>query len=240
MATKHINRYGRCLNENCEVCKSNAILEIPPRKEFVCPECGKTLKECAAPRQKSKLPIFIIAGIVVAIGVVVGIVMMTGNNKNDGGNKDPNPTGGVTVDSVKPDAEKEPFSDSLSAKKDEPELNAQENEPKEGKEEKQPTPEAEVKTKASSSSPSPSISQSSGVHSLGYATWKGKLKNGKPHGTGTMTYTTSRLIEERDPKKRMASPGEYIIGEWENGHLVQGRWYKSDNNKEQINIGRAG
>lgn len=82
--------------------------------------------------------------------------------------------------------------------------------------------------------------QSSGTHKLSYGTWKGDWKNGKPHGNGTMTYSIATVIDDRDSKGRTAQPGEYVIGEWDNGHLVQGRWFKSDGSKEAIIVGKAG
>ena len=69
-------------------------------------------------------------------------------------------------------------------------------------------------------------------------TWSGELKNGKAHGTGTYTYKVETLIDKRDPQKRVAKAGDYIIGEYNNGKLVQGRWYDKNNNiKGSIIIG---
>lgn len=74
--------------------------------------------------------------------------------------------------------------------------------------------------------------------SINYGKWSGSWKNGKPHGTGTMTYTKEHLVDKRDPQKRTASKGDYIIGEFANGKLVQGVWYDSNNNvKGSIIIG---
>jgi len=73
---------------------------------------------------------------------------------------------------------------------------------------------------------------------IDYGKWSGSWKGGKPHGTGTMKYTKERLIDSRDPQKRVATPGDYIIGEFANGKLVQGVWYDSANNvKGSIIIG---
>ena len=75
--------------------------------------------------------------------------------------------------------------------------------------------------------------------SLDYGKWSGAWKNGQPNGTGTMTYTKEHLIDSRDPKKRVAQPGDYIIGEFSNGRLVQGKWYDASNNvKGSIIIGK--
>jgi hypothetical protein len=79
-----------------------------------------------------------------------------------------------------------------------------------------------------------------GVKNLGYATFRGPMKDGKPHGVnGRMTYKSSHVIDSRDPKGRVAEPGDYIIGEWSDGHLVQGIWYGADNQvKGSVIIGK--
>lgn len=80
--------------------------------------------------------------------------------------------------------------------------------------------------------------QSVASGSVDYGKWSGAWKNGKPNGTGTMRYTKDHLIDTRDPQKRMAVKGDYIIGEFANGRLVQGVWYDSANNvKGSIIIG---
>lgn len=70
---------------------------------------------------------------------------------------------------------------------------------------------------------------------LGYAQWKGPVKNKKPHGQGVMTFKQSHSIDG----DRIAEPGDYISGEYYEGHLVMGNWYgHSGAKKEFINIGR--
>ena len=44
------NRYGICLNDSCSKGKSKEVQEIPVRKDFVCAECGKPLRECRRPQ----------------------------------------------------------------------------------------------------------------------------------------------------------------------------------------------
>ncbi len=80
----------------------------------------------------------------------------------------------------------------------------------------------------------------SGTRNLGYATFRGPLRNGRPHGVnGRMIYKTTHLIDNRDPKGRVAEPGDYVIGEYYEGHLVQGIWYDAYNQvKGSIIIGR--
>lgn len=93
----------------------------------------------------------------------------------------------------------------------------------------------EEAAKAKKASATPSRAESG---RLSYGKWSGSWKGGKPNGTGTMRYTEEHLIDSRDPQKRVAKAGDYIIGEFANGRLVQGVWYDSANNvKGSIIIG---
>ena len=76
-----------------------------------------------------------------------------------------------------------------------------------------------------------------GVLSLGYATWKGNIKRGKPDGKGIMTFSSSHRIDSRDSKGRIAEAGVKVEGSYLNGHLSFGKWYKSDGTTETIMIG---
>lgn len=68
-------RYGRCLNDNCEKGKSKELIEVPARKEFVCPECGRKLDECAPPKKKNMMPIYAGIGVVV-VGAIIAAIMI--------------------------------------------------------------------------------------------------------------------------------------------------------------------
>ena len=75
-----------------------------------------------------------------------------------------------------------------------------------------------------------------GMKNLGYANFRGSWPNDV---NGRMEFTSTHVIDSKDPKNRMASPGDYVIGEWSDGHLVQGIWYGSDNQvKGSILIGK--
>lgn len=72
-------------------------------------------------------------------------------------------------------------------------------------------------------------------------TFSGTIKEGYPHGTGVLVFTKSRVIDVHDEKERIAEVGDYISGEWDHGHLIQGKWYDSKNQvKGVISIGKAG
>ncbi len=73
---------------------------------------------------------------------------------------------------------------------------------------------------------------------LGYAIWRGPVKNGKPNGDGTMTFNSSHRIDSRDPAGNIAEAGDYISGTYVNGHLDQGTWHKSSGGSEFLMIGQ--
>ena len=75
---------------------------------------------------------------------------------------------------------------------------------------------------------------------MGYGSYKGFVRNGRPHGVnGRLIFKNYHQIDSRDPKGRMAEPGDYVIGEFYEGHLVQGIWYDANNQvKGSIIIGR--
>ena len=75
-------KYGICLNDECSLCKSKQIQSVPMRKELICSECGKELRECPPPKKKSKTPIaIIIATIIIAIGI--GLFFVLYDKKED-------------------------------------------------------------------------------------------------------------------------------------------------------------
>lgn len=212
---EHIRyRYGICLNESCERSKTKEVQEIPARKEFVCSECGKPLRECPPPKKGSnKMMLGIIAVVVAALAIGGAFFALSGDDE--------------TAKEETVVAEKqEVAATSVVAEENSPAPAA--SEPK-----AEPAP-----TKPST--PTPSASASSGSKDLGYAVFKGKMKNGKPDDVnGRMEFKERHQIDSRDPKKRIAEPGDYVIGEFSEGHLVQGIWYGSDNNvKGSVIIGK--
>ena len=213
-------RYGICLNDNCEKCKSKEVQEIPARKDFVCqnPECGKPLRECPPPKKggNGKL-IGIIAGAVVLLAIIGGIIALSGSGEETP-KQEPVAVAPVDSDSIKAvqmEAESQRLKDSLAAVEA---ANAKKQ---------------EVPTAKPAATPKPA---SSGSKNLGYATFKGSWPNDV---NGRKVFTSSHVIDSKDPKKRMAEAGDYVIGEWSDGHLVQGIWYGADNQvKGSIIIGK--
>ena len=218
-------RYGICLNDNCEKCKSKEVQEIPARKDFVCqnPECGKPLRECPPPKKggNTKL-IAIIAGVVAVLAIIGGIIAFSGGSEETPA---PTPVAEATentdsIKAVQEAAEQQRIKDSLDAVASAEAAKKQ---------------EAEKKAEPAPAAPKPAAT-GGGSKNLGYATFKGTWPNDV---NGRMVFNTSHAIDSRDPKGRMAEPGDYVIGEWADGHLVQGIWYGADNQvKGSVIIGR--
>ncbi len=96
----------------------------------------------------------------------------------------------------------------------------------------EPMPEKPaVSVKTSSKTASASID-------LGYAEWKGGIRDGKPHGQGVMTFRSAHRIDSRDPQRNVAQSGDKVEGNYINGHLEYGTWVKSDGERIQIYIGQ--
>ena len=226
MATRNTERiryrYGICLNDNCEKCKSKEVQEIPARKDFVCqnPECGKPLRECPPPKKRDNGKLIgIIVGVVVLLAIIGGIIAMSGSGeetpKQEPAAVAPAPVDSDSIKDAQMAAENQRLKDSLEAAK------APKEEP------------VEKPTSAPKPTPKPA---SSGSKNLGYATFKGSWPNDV---NGRMVFTSSHIIDSKDPKKRVAEAGDYVIGEWSEGHLVQGIWYGADNQvKGSVIIGK--
>lgn len=63
-------------------------------------------------------------------------------------------------------------------------------------------------------------------------TFSGSVVNGYPDGFGTFTFKTRRLIDTHDADKRYAEAGDYITGDFKQGHLNYGNWYDASGNKK--------
>jgi hypothetical protein len=213
-------RYGICLNDNCEKSKSKEVQEIPARKDFVCSECGKPLRECPPPKKGGNTKLIgVIAGVVVLLAIIGGIIAFSG-----GSDEAPAPTPVEVKDNTdsiraaQEAAEQQRIKDSLDAVAAAEAAKKQESE------------------KKAEPAPAPKPASTGGSKNLGYATFKGSWPNDV---NGRMVFKESHVIDSKDPKKRVAEAGDYVIGEWSDGHLVQGIWYGADNQvKGSVIIGK--
>ena len=212
---------GMCRNEDCEMCDQ---IQEAEKSNFKCEKCGKDLipfgnKSSEPSGGPNKKLIAIIAGVVVVLAIIAGVFAMSGGEEPP--KQDPVAVAPVDSDSIKTAkmaAENQRLKDSLAAVEA---TNA---------EKKQETEKKADPTR------SPKPAPTGGTKNLGYATFKGSWPNDV---NGRMIFKESHVIDSKDPKKREAEPGDYVIGEWADGHLVQGIWYGADNQvKGSVIIGR--
>lgn len=213
----------QCTNfGNCRDADNNTIFEEAKVEEidglYCCPTCHQKLEEVNSGKSIDGKKIGIIAGAVALLGALVfGIIMLL--------NREPSEKTPPVKEEVPVVVEPEP--------KSEPETLVVE------KHDTVKVVDTVVVEKTVKQNPAPKPSGPK-VTQLSYGSFKGQLKNGQPHdANGTMTYTVRHLIDSRDPQKRYAEPGDYVIGEFSEGKLVQGVWYdKSNTVKGSIIIGK--
>ena len=198
-------RYGMCLNDQCTKAKSKEVQQISPRKEFVCEECGKALRECPPPKKGgSKKALFAVAAVVVILaGGGYGIYSAMSGGEEAG--TDVNQERSVII---------EASSDTAKIDSVKPEV------------EKVSTPETEKMPVDQK------VQNGRGTVDLGYGTYTGELKNGKPHGYGTITYRQSHKIVPS--KDFVAQPGDTFEGEFRNGRISGLGYWKHDGNQTVV------
>lgn len=191
--SEHVRfRYGMCLNENCSKCKSKEVQTISARKDFVCAECGKQLRECPPPTgNKNKLILIIVAVLVVVAGVILGITQFSPKKPSTGIPPTETP-GKADKDSIAAPAPMEPK-------------------------------DTTVKTKPETQDPPTGKPLKYGTVDLGYGIYTGDLKNGTPHGHGTIKYTTRHKIVSS--QEFVANPGDEFEGEFRDGRINGGIGY---------------
>lgn len=64
----------------------------------------------------------------------------------------------------------------------------------------------------------PKPQPATGTVDLGYGTWVGAVKNGKPNGEGTLTYRDDHRVDSRDETETMAAAGDKAKGTMYGGH----------------------
>lgn len=246
MATSHRSaerfKYGICLNDECKLCKSKTIQQIPMRKDLVCPECGKPLRECPPPKPKG-LSKPVLYGIIAVAVILIALAVCYFTGVFDGNTEKPNPAP-VVPDTTKVEtpvdttAEKADVSEISNT---ELEIAKAEAEKAKAEAEKAKAEAAKARATTNVSVPSPATAASSnGSLTLSYGKYTGAIKNGYPNGQGKLVYTTSRQINKYDTKGRIAQPGDYVQGVFVNGFFTIGKHYNSAGELiESINVGVA-
>lgn len=212
--SEHVRfRYGMCLNDNCSKCKSKEVQQISVRKEFVCEECGKPLRECPPPKESKKgrmIAIAVAAIVVIAAGVIF-IPKSMNQPKEEPQIEVTEGTGNapMAIDSVKTQEDESVVLE--GTEQEDVKTSAQE------------TAEEPVKPT------SPQIKDGYGTVNLGYGVYTGDLKNGKPHGHGRIKYSQRHKIV--NSKDFVANPGDEFEGDFRDGRVSGGigYWYHDGN-----------
>jgi len=211
---------GICKNiDGCDLAADKVVQEVDSF-DFRCSECGKELSPVEDEKKKKKgIPKFAIIAVAIALlAIIGGIIAFSGGNAEE--QQALAPTDSIAAkDSVEvaPEVVKDTVvvTDTIVQRD---------------------TVKVEAPAKAKESKPTSVKPAASGSKNLGYATFKGSWPNDV---NGRMVFKTSHVIDSRDPKGRIAEAGDYVIGEWADGHLVQGIWYGADNQvKGSVIIGR--
>lgn len=255
-------RRGHCTNfgNGCAVADSKKIVEVDITDDFVCPECGSDLTEIV----KKPFPKWIIAVIaaVVLLGGGAGVWAMLSGDAEPAA--EPEPVADLVITLSQSDVQlevgqtatltvatepAEAAGDAIEWQSDDDAVATVENGTITAVGEGEATvtamssdgeASAEARVTVTPAAVETPVAKPVAPATPASARFTGTIRSGYPHGTGTLTFLRSRRIDLHDEKARTAAAGEYIIGEWDNGHLVQGRWYDASNNlKETIVLGKA-
>lgn len=95
-------------------------------------------------------------------------------------------------------------------------------------------------SKGGKKNPQPSPNGNVNNMSVANGKYTGPIKNGKPHGLGTLVFTRTAVINSSDSKQRTAQAGESVQGQFVNGTFTIGKHYDTNGNLIQsLNFGVA-
>lgn len=208
---------GVCHNyEGCDMASEKVVQEVE-KSNFVCQECGKPLYAVKQQTQpwwkKHQRELTLGAGVlIIGGGITGGILAFSGDKEKPA--KEPEKVQPVQVDSTKEDSTKVDTTkkDSVGTKTQAGESN---------------TGTSGVKQPVVAPPTPPATSKN-----LGYGKYEGAMKNGQPHGTGTIYYTTRHQVV---PSKDIyAESGDYVTGSFRDGKLMSGQLHHKDGNQEFV------
>ena len=205
---------GVCHNyEGCDMASEKVVQEVE-KSNFVCQECGKPLYAVKQQTQpwwkKHQRELTLGAGVLIIGGGITGGILAFSGDKEEPA-KEPKT---VQVDSTKEDSTKVDSTkvDSVVTKTQAGESN---------------TGTSGVKQPVVDPPTPPATSKN-----LGYGKYEGAMKNGQPHGTGTIYYTTRHQVV---PSKDIyAESGDYVTGSFRDGKLMSGQLHHKDGNQEFV------
>ena len=209
---------GVCHNyEGCDMASEKVVQEVE-KSNFVCQECGKPLYPVKQQPQpwwkKHQRELTLGAGVLIIGGGITGGILAFSGDKEEPA-KEPAKVDTTQVDTTKVDS---------PVVVQPPVVDPPVEGPQGGV--KQPGGGGGVKQPVSGD-PAPSTSKN-----LGYGKYEGAMKNGQPHGTGTIYYTTRHQVV---PSKDIyAESGDYVTGSFRDGKLMQGQLHRKDGNQEFV------
>ena len=209
---------GVCHNyEGCDMASEKVVQEVE-KSNFVCQECGKPLYPVKQQTQpwwkKHQRELTLGAGVLIIGGGITGGILAFGGDKEEPV-KEPAKVDTTQVDTTKVDS---------PVVVQPPVVDPPVEGPQGGV--KQPGGGGGVKQPVSGD-PAPSTSKN-----LGYGKYEGAMKNGQPHGNGTIYYTTRHQVV---PSKDIyAESGDYVTGLFRDGKLMQGQLHRKDGNQEFV------
>ncbi len=210
---------GVCHNyEGCDMASEKVVQEVE-KSNFVCQECGKPLYPVKQQTQpwwkKHQRELTLGAGVLIIGGGITGGILAFGGDKEEPVTEQTEKVDSTKVDSTKVDSTKV---DSV----------AQPNPGPIGGPKPTGTEHGGGGVKQpDDGSPAPTTSKN-----LGYGKYEGAMKNGQPHGTGTIYYTTRHQVV---PSKDIyAESGDYVTGSFRDGMLMSGQLHRKDGNQEFV------
>lgn len=246
---------GICVNDECELCDQ---IQEAEKSDFVCSKCEKELVPSEGEREKNKTLIYVIgAAAVIAVAGGATYFLSAGSDtpitKLEIADYDPmlwvGTTDTLTVMPTPADA-KATYIWSSSDESVATVMNGVVKAIGEGEttitvkvrgnedisasakffaENYEETPVDEPKGKGQETQ-KPVSTPASDKLDLGFATYQGDIKNGKPEGNGTMTFK-SRHIIPGSKGDVVAEPGEYVVGTWRNGEVNLVTLHQKSGNK---------
>lgn len=217
--SEHVRfRYGICLNDQCSKSKSKEVQEVPARKDLICAECGKPLRECPRPRtwweQNGKK----VAGTSVAVAVIgIGGLLASGVL---GGSDQPVP---APTPVSAPVVQEKDTAQQVAANAETDTMAVAGPQP------------GNAATGQTVKDPKPlnsGVTDGMGTINYDYGKYVGDIRNGKPDGAGVLTYTKAHKVVST--KDVVAQPGERFEGVFENGKATFGTLYKKDGNTVKV------
>ena len=190
--------------------------EVELGKPFVCEFCGRPLTPASASGKKGTGKKKLLIGAVIVLVLVAGGVAFS----LSGGPSQPAQPASDSQSEVTQEVAPAPAETPTEAEPEavaEPEAAAQVE------------PEAPVEVTPAAADPA---FTGRGTVKLPYGTYTGDLKEGKPHGYGTITYTKSQKIVPS--QKFVAQPGDTFEGDFRNGKISGLGYWTHQGNKTVV------